>query len=542
MGGPEGLVFGDVVLDSTCLFAHRNGKQIRFTRSERALLLALSRNPHRLMQRSQLLDAVGPAHAEASDRNVDFLINRLRAKLGDSARAPRYIATQYGEGYVWIATQSPPSGPKPERAPAEGFLAIVPALAGGDGRADERAEAIAGQLCGQILSRLEAGRMGVGHAGRAVCVLGSEAASAKQAMRYVLALSFQDSGLRFDCAAILREMPSRRIVKAFRLGGAGGMAGLGPEIARVAEGVVEALEGLLSDASVGLGTPLDQPLDIRLRTATTLLSAANPRWLEKGQQLHAARLADPGSADIALQWGLHLFSRLVAANPFAHVSRGERDEIEGEIEATALDCLPRIEANPLLMLAAAKLLYFVDRGHLALAHDLAERAFARTADFAAALPILGQLRQARGEYGAALAFLDRGIEMADAGSEFLLHMRVLKCIALLAAGQREALADAAAFAGEKEHAPPDIAMLVSVLVTPPDQPLPSAISGVLAAAGPDAARNAVEWVYMTSARHLTSLPARANIMQGFITHVSQLHGRDAIPPLVLIGTGLMAAG
>eukprot|EP01031_Cornospumella_fuschlensis_P048315 gene48315-biopygen38687 len=122
---PKGLAFGDILLDRSCLFAHRDGKQIRFTRSERSLLLALSRNPHRLMRRSQLLDVVASTDSDTSDRNVDFLINRLRAKLGDSARAPRYIATQYGEGYVWIATQVPAAPPRPGPAAAPKLLAIV---------------------------------------------------------------------------------------------------------------------------------------------------------------------------------------------------------------------------------------------------------------------------------------------------------------------------------------------------------------------------------------------------------------------------------
>lgn len=64
----EGLVFGDVRLDRSCLFAQRDGKEIRFTRSERSLLLALSRNPHRLMRRSQLLDVVASADSDTSDR------------------------------------------------------------------------------------------------------------------------------------------------------------------------------------------------------------------------------------------------------------------------------------------------------------------------------------------------------------------------------------------------------------------------------------------------------------------------------------------
>src|SRR5215831_3762139 len=94
-----------MVLDETCLFAHRNGRKIQFTRNERALLLALTRNPRRLMPRDRLLDEIA-SESNVSDRNIDFLVNRLRAKLGDSAKSPNFIATQYGEGYVWIAVPS----------------------------------------------------------------------------------------------------------------------------------------------------------------------------------------------------------------------------------------------------------------------------------------------------------------------------------------------------------------------------------------------------------------------------------------------------
>jgi tetratricopeptide (TPR) repeat protein len=207
-----------------------------------------------------------------------------------------------------------------------------------------------------------------------------------------------------------------------------------------------------------------------------------------------------------------------------------------------LDYLPLIEANPLLMLAAAKLLYFINRGHLDLAEDLAERAFARTADFAAALPVLGQLRQARGNFNEAMAFFDRGIETAEADSEFLLHMRVLKCIALLAAGDRAALEFAATFSLDTAHCPPDTRVLIRLMLTPGDQPLPAAVAKALVAAGPAGARGAVAVLYFTSARQHTSERARANVMGGIVAHVTSLHGPQAIPAFVLAGTGLAAAG
>lgn len=531
MPPPDGLVFGDLVLDRNCLFAHRSGKQIRFTRSERALLLLLSRKPHSLMRRSQLLDAIASTDSDTSDRNVDFLINRLRAKLGDSARSPRYIATQYGEGYVWIAVpeiaaQAPAPAPKPAPVPARGFLAIAPVLPGHDEPLARRAGAVTGQMRDMIAARLGPGQ--------SVIVLGSDEPAAT---RYVLSVSLRDSGARLDCTATLREVQSRRIIRALRLAIAdAGTTSLAPQIERASNDVIEALQRNLAEASEGLGTPTDQPLEIRLRKATTLLSASNPKWLEKGLQLREAREQDPSSPDLALQWCLHLFARLVLTNPFTGVSRSERDDLESEIEATVLDCLPLIESNPLLMLAAAKLLYFVDRGHLELAEDLAERAFARTADSAAALPVLGQLRQARGDFAAAVAFFERGIAMAEPGSEFETHMRVLKCIALLAAGDREALA-ASGFSYEIPHSPPDLSVLIAALIAPPGQALPQAVRDVLVAAGPDGLRHAIEYAYMTSVRHLTSPQARANIIRGLLGHLTGLHGPDVVPPFVLAGTG-----
>ncbi|MBB3773773.1 DNA-binding winged helix-turn-helix (wHTH) protein [Angulomicrobium tetraedrale] len=528
----DGFVFNDVVLDETCLFAHRNGEQIRFTRSERALLLVLSRNPHRLMQRSQLLDAIAPTQTDASDRNVDFLVNRLRTKLGDSARAPRFIATQYGEGYVWIATGLPAVASRPDPTPVGGLLAIAPVVAPHDKRLADRADVVTTQMRDMI-----AGRLG---AGETVIMLERDEGTATRATRYVLKVSFQHNGDRLDCTATLREGPSRRIIRAFRLEfGNATMASLVPEVERASIGIIEALQRNLAEASEGLGTPLDQPHEIRVREASTLLSASNPNWLEKGLQLREARAENPASADIALQWCLHLFSRLVLANPFTGISRDERDEIESEIEATVLDCLPLIDTNPLLMLTAAKLLYFVDRGHLELAEDLADRAFDRMTDSAAALPVLGQLRQARGDFAAAVAFFDRGIEMADPDSAFELHMRVLKSIALLAAGDSEGL-KAASFAYDSPHSTPDLRVMIATLITPAGQQLPKPVTDVLIAVGSEGARNAIDYTYMTSVRHITSLQARANIMRGLVGHMTRLHGKDVVAPFVLVGTGLIA--
>ena len=533
MSNAQGLSFGELILDETCLFARRGSKTIQFTRNERALLLVFLRNPHQLLLRRRLIEEIASQDNEASDRNIDFLVNRLRAKLGDSAKSPRYIATQYGEGYVWIAEPSAvPTAAPPQTGLIGAYLAIVPAFAEQGHRIDTRASSLLDHLRDGIAAGMSPAQK--------IVIVDDWRHVVASGLRYVLQVSFQTAGDRADCTVTLREMPSKLIVRAFRLD-LTDSASFASEATRVSRGTVQELRNALTNASAGLGTPSDQPLDIRLRKAATLLSSSNPTWLKKGQELSAARAANPADPDIKLQWCLHLFARLVLANPFTGVSSDERAEIEGEIEATALDCLPAIENNPLLMLAAAKLLYFVNRGHLDLAEDLAERAFARTADFAAALPVLGQLRQARGNFDEAVILFDRSIENADPQSDFLLHMRTLKCIALLASGDRTALDAATTFAYDTPYSPPEIVVMIGMTMTAADQPLSEAVAKTLTAAGPVGVSNALEYIYFTSARHFIAQGARANVMRGLVGHAMRLHGPAAIPPIVPAGTGLIAA-
>lgn len=531
MSKARSLSFGDLVLDETCLFARRNGQTIQFTRNERALLLAFCSNPRRLLPRSRLLDEIASPESDASDRNIDYLVNRLRAKLGDSAKTPMYIATQYGEGYVWIAEQlsTAPTTLLGDRA--DGLLAIVPVFETQELRFSEQGLSLVGQLRDMIATGLGAGPK--------IFIADNARATTIENMRYVLQVSFHAGNGRLNCAGTLREMPSKRIMKAFGLPfDVAGATSFASEAARVSNGVVDALRRALADASTGLGTPMDAAPEVRLQNAASLLSVSNPKWLAEGGQLRAELEQNPFNADTALQWCLHLFARVVMTNPFDRISLEERDRIESEIEATVLECLPAIESNPVLNLAAAKLLYFIGRGHLELAEDLAERAFARTSDYAAALPILGQLRGTRGNFRDAVIFFDRGITMTDPPRGFVLHMQVLKCIALLASGDRAELDEAAAVIDFSRDCTPEIALMIQLMIAAPDRELSAELAQTLAAVGPSGATAVIEYVYFTGARQLTSKAARANVMRGLVAHVTSLHGAEFVPTLVLESTGL----
>jgi two-component system, OmpR family, response regulator RegX3 len=59
-------------------------------------------NPGVTFSRDQIMDHLRGSKCDAFDRTVDVLVSRLRNKLQDSARQPRYLKTTWGSGYRFI--------------------------------------------------------------------------------------------------------------------------------------------------------------------------------------------------------------------------------------------------------------------------------------------------------------------------------------------------------------------------------------------------------------------------------------------------------
>ena len=98
------LVFGDWRLDTTArhlLDAH--GTLVPLTGGEYRLLRVLLDHPQRVLTRDQLLNLTQGRDADSFDRSIDLLVSRLRQRLRDGSREPRYIKTVRNEGYVFCA-------------------------------------------------------------------------------------------------------------------------------------------------------------------------------------------------------------------------------------------------------------------------------------------------------------------------------------------------------------------------------------------------------------------------------------------------------
>ena len=96
------LVFGDWRLDTTARhLLDASGAAVALSGAEYRLLRVLLSHPNRVLTRDQLLNLTQGRDAEVFDRSIDLLVSRLRQRLGDGVREPRYIKTVRNEGYVF---------------------------------------------------------------------------------------------------------------------------------------------------------------------------------------------------------------------------------------------------------------------------------------------------------------------------------------------------------------------------------------------------------------------------------------------------------
>ncbi|MBI4903318.1 MAG: response regulator transcription factor [Acidobacteria bacterium] len=94
------VAIGDLFIDPSAHVVMLAGETLIVTRQEFDLLLSLARSSGRVKTREQLLLEVAERDFEVFDRSIDVLIASLRKKLGDDAKAPRWIETIRGVGYT----------------------------------------------------------------------------------------------------------------------------------------------------------------------------------------------------------------------------------------------------------------------------------------------------------------------------------------------------------------------------------------------------------------------------------------------------------
>ncbi|WP_291834264.1 winged helix-turn-helix domain-containing protein [Limimaricola sp.] len=415
-----------------------DGERIQFTRSEARALALMVNRPDRVLTRDQILDAVSEPGSDKRDRNIDFLINRIRRKLGDDARDPRFIATRYGEGYVWI-----------DRAPAarekypETHVVVGP-LRGLENLGDLRPHArdFATALCAAVKSALGAERNVV-----LLPEIPPPTAFAGEAPRLSVDLTFFEEEGRINCIAAARDFRSDHILALHRLllpnapGPGGQTADSAAEVARLlldnawhrmatrVENAVPlpvAMFEAASGSSMADGTTKDS--DRRLREIISLAETRYEKvWLQNEARLRSLREAAPDDPVLKLMAAVNLHSKYVS---IGHVifqgDNVDTRQDEDEIERLVLEALPHVQAQPDYAITAAKLLHFVDRGYFDLAHALTEDAYRASVSATNSLVLVGQMRGFAGETEAAIRCLDQALNLVTPGSKAHLYTLVIK--------------------------------------------------------------------------------------------------------------------
>jgi len=96
---PEVMRLGDLEIDPSSMTVRVEGRTVLTTVREFRLLEYLAAHRGRVFTRDQLLDAVWKETAFVTPRSVDVYVRRLREKIENDPRHPRFLKTLRGIGY-----------------------------------------------------------------------------------------------------------------------------------------------------------------------------------------------------------------------------------------------------------------------------------------------------------------------------------------------------------------------------------------------------------------------------------------------------------
>lgn len=96
------LKINDLEINFTERNVYLKGKILDITTMEFEILTLFVKEPGRVFNRDQIMDKIKGFECSAFDRSIDVLISRLRFKLRDDPKNPKFIKTIWGAGYSFI--------------------------------------------------------------------------------------------------------------------------------------------------------------------------------------------------------------------------------------------------------------------------------------------------------------------------------------------------------------------------------------------------------------------------------------------------------
>ena len=93
------IEFGNVKINLNKMLIFKNNKQIKINNTEKKIFEKMLNSPGKVFSR----ESIGKLIKINKERSVDVIITRLRKKIEDTPKNPKYLQTIRGEGYVlWI--------------------------------------------------------------------------------------------------------------------------------------------------------------------------------------------------------------------------------------------------------------------------------------------------------------------------------------------------------------------------------------------------------------------------------------------------------
>lgn len=95
----EMLTVGELTLDTKKFILKKNDKEIPLTPTEFKILATLMEKPGRVFTKAQIYERINGEYFENDDNTMMVHISKLREKLGDDSKNPKYLKTVRGLGY-----------------------------------------------------------------------------------------------------------------------------------------------------------------------------------------------------------------------------------------------------------------------------------------------------------------------------------------------------------------------------------------------------------------------------------------------------------
>ena len=492
-----------------------DGSTTAFTRSESRALSQLAANAGRVLTRNQLLDAISEPGSEKSDRNIDFLINRIRRKLGDSAKDPQFIATRYGEGYVWLAKPNHTEVMKKDVYVIIGPVNGTELFKGGADFAHQVVDMFDKELRdfldptqNVLVDKKFAQNSDRRHAGQTISI----------------SLTFFRESGKIECIVSAQSAPSNRVQYVTRFG-VDSYLNDAADLKQKVSQIVPLLLARTWHAETELGTD-HVPLPVAMHEARNKQDIADLSWAQNDIRLRALRTDNPDDPAVMLMYATHLHTKYVTLGRELFL-KGEENCVadEGEIEQLVLTAIGYAQSRPEMAIMAAKLLYFVDRGYKSLALQLATEALPNCKSVASSLSIVGQLRGFVGETDAAIESLMQAKHLSEKGSHHYLYVLVMLCQIFMATGRLKELATARS---ELYRASALGAVFFAPLFSDPERPSLRA-KGVTLMLGRARAVAILQHIHYVSARLYEQPEHRENAIRTPVNLFVRRFGPDIVP-------------